>query len=164
MRARFVVSGVDPRLAWQDEAGVRYLAQSLLEQGAAYGVSGKYLVMASNKEFVRDVLQTAAKAATVKATPLEGAMSFYALVRIADAKPVFDKLMAKLDGKVDQPATAKKKADNEDEEEGNQESEKSASFFSDNISSLVSATTIREVRVRRESDGAMAVERIVYSW
>jgi hypothetical protein len=162
MRARFVVAGVDPRLAWQDDAGVRYLAQSLLEQGAAYAVSGKYLVLASNKEFVRDVLQAALKAAALKTTPLEGAMSFYAVVRVADAKPVFDKLMGKLDGKIEQPATPKK-ADNE-ESEGDQESENNVKFFSDNISSLVSATTIREVRIRREGDAVMTVERIVYTW
>src|SRR5205085_9940097 len=60
MRARFVVAGVDPRFNWQDDAGVRVLGQSLLEQGAAYVVTGKYLVLASNKTFAADIAQAAA--------------------------------------------------------------------------------------------------------
>ncbi|MGH9826575.1 MAG: hypothetical protein ACREDR_25380, partial [Blastocatellia bacterium] len=55
-RTRFVISGIQPRIEWQDEAPVRFLAQSLLAQGAAYSVSGKYLILASSKEFARDIL------------------------------------------------------------------------------------------------------------
>src|SRR5207237_538606 len=35
LRARFVVAGTEPRLEWQDEGAVRFVAQALLEQGAA---------------------------------------------------------------------------------------------------------------------------------
>jgi len=155
MRARFVVSGIDPRLAWQDESSVRYLAQSLLEKGAAYSVSGKYLVLASSKEFARDILQAAA-APQASAAQIDGAIQFYALVRVADAKPVFDKLMSKLDGKEEQSPSEKK----DDTEEG----EKEIKFFSENLSSLISATTFREMRVHREMSATMMIERVVYSW
>ncbi len=155
MRARFVVSGIDPRLAWQDESSVRYLAQSLLEKGAAYLVSGKYLVLASSKEFARDILQAAA-APQANAARIDGAVQFYALVRVADAKPVFDKLMSKLDGKEEQPSSEKK----DDTEEG----EKEIKFFSENLSSLISATTFREMRVHREMSATTMIERVVYSW
>jgi hypothetical protein len=160
MRARFVVAGVDPRFNWQDDAGVRVLGQSLLEQGAAYVVTGKYLVLASNKSFAADIAQAAA--ATTEAARIDGNVGFYALVRIADAKPVFDKLMAKLDGKVSAPAPKAKKDDQEEESED--ESGTEIKFFSDNVSSLVSATTIRDVRLRRESSGALVSERLVYSF
>jgi hypothetical protein len=156
MRARFVVAGVDPRLAWQDETGVRYLAQSLLEQGAAYSISGKYMVFASSKEFARDILQAASVPALGAAAKLDGALEFYALVRVAEAKPVFDKLMSKLDGKEENGAAKQ----DEDEEEGG----RTVKFFSDNLSSLISASTVREVRIRRETSGAMIAEQLVYSW
>lgn len=152
MRERFVVTGIDPQLAWQNEGAVRFLAQSLLEQGAAYTISGKYLVLASSKEFVRDILQ--ANATAPATTKIDGAAEFYALVRITDAKPVYDKLMAKLDGKV----AAKAASDSEEE------SEAEIKFFSDNLPSFIKMTSIREMRVRRNSDGAMLTERVAYSY
>jgi hypothetical protein len=155
VRARFVVAGIDPKLGWQDEASVRHLAQSLLEQGAAYSISGKYLVFASNKEFARDILQAASTPALAPATKIDGALEFYSLIRVAEARPVFDKLMSKLDGKEE------KSAANQDQDE---ESSSTINFFSDNISSLISASTIREVRLHREVSGAIATERILYSW
>ncbi|MFL6216179.1 MAG: hypothetical protein ACJ74J_20015 [Blastocatellia bacterium] len=160
MRARFVVAGVDPRFNWQDDAGVRVLGQSLLEQGAAYVVAGKYLVLAANKPFAADIAQAAA--ATTEAARIEGNVGFYAMVRVADAKPVFDKLMAKLDGKVSEPPAPKAKK--EDQEESEDESAAEIKFFSDNVLSLVSATTIRDVRLRRETSGPLVSERLVYSF
>jgi hypothetical protein len=153
MRARFVVTGIDPQLVWQDEGSVRFLAQSLLEQGAAYAVSGKYLVLASSKEFARDILQAAATAPSTNR--IEGAAEFYALVKITEAKPVYDKLMAKLDGKVE----TKAKTDSESEE-----SEPEIKFFSDNLPSFIKATAVREMRVRRNFDGAILTERVAYSY
>jgi hypothetical protein len=63
--------------------------------------------------------------------------------------------MSKLDGKEE------KSAANQDQDE---ESSSTINFFSDNISSLISASTIREVRLHREVSGAIATERILYSW
>ena len=161
MRARFVVAGVDPRFGWQDDAGVRVLGQSLLEKGAAYTVAGKYLVLASTKQFAADIAQAAAAAG--EAPRVDGTVSFYALVRIAEAKPVFDKLMAKLDGKVAAPPAPKvKKADQEEDSED--DSANHIKFFSDNVSSLVSASTIRNLRLRRESSGQLVSEQLVYSF
>jgi hypothetical protein len=159
MRERFVVAGVDPRLSWQDESPVRFLAQSLLEQGAAYSISGKYIALASNKEFARDIAQ-AASIASADATKIDSAVQFYALVRVAEAKPIFDKLMSKLDGKTEQVASGEKKNQNEETEE----SEKEIKFFSDNLSSLISATTIREMRVQRQMSATTMIERVVYTW
>lgn len=163
MRVRFVVAGVDPRFGWQDDAGVRVLGQSLLEKGAAYTVAGKYLVLASSKQFAADIAQAAAAAA--EAPRVDGTVSFYALVRISEAKPVFDKLMAKLDGKVAAPPAPKvKKADQEEEESSDDESANNIKFFSDNLSSLVSASTIRNMRLRREANGQLVSEQLVYSF
>ncbi|MEW6126578.1 MAG: hypothetical protein AB1757_06020 [Acidobacteriota bacterium] len=154
MRERFVVAGIDPQLVWQDEGSVRFLAQSLLEQGAAYAISGKYLVLSSSKEFARDILQ-AAQTADAR-NRLDGDLEFYAIVRLAAAKPVFDKLMRKLDGKVDKPVAKK----TDDEEAGDEE----IKFFSDNLSSFVSASAIREMRVRRNSAAGILAERVVYTY
>jgi hypothetical protein len=151
MRERFVVTGIDPQLMWQTEGAVRFLAQSLLEQGAAYAISGKYLVLASSKEFVRDILQ--ANTTAPATTRIEGAAQFFALVRITDAKPVYDKLMAKLDGKI----AGKPVGDSE-------ESEAEIKFFSDNLPSFIKATSVREMRVRRNAEAAILSERIAYSY
>jgi hypothetical protein len=154
MRERFVVTGVEPGLNWQEESQVRYLAQSLLEQGAAYSVSGKYLVVASSRDFARDILRSASVASTAK---VEGAFDYYGVVRVADAKPVFDKLMSKLDGKVEASAP---KTDNEEETEETAQ----VKFFSENLSSFIAATAVREFRARRQTDGAVIVEQVLYSW
>jgi hypothetical protein len=156
MRARFVVAGIDPKLAWQDDAAVRYLAQSLLEQGAAYSISGKYLVLASSKEFVRDIVQAASAPAQAAAPKIDEALEFYALLRVAEAKPVFDKLMSKLDGKEEKGAANP----NEDEED----SSGNIKFFSENLSSLISASTIRELRIHRATSGAIMTEQLTYLW
>jgi hypothetical protein len=153
LRARFVVAGTQPRLEWQDEGAVRFVAQSLLEQGAAYSVSGSYLVLASSKEFAIDILQ-AAKTATSTAEKTDTMVDFYALIRVAAAKPAFDTLMSKLDGR-DQGTSSRVKSGDEERE---------VKFFSENLSSLVAASAIREVRLTRQSGGPIATERVVYSW
>jgi hypothetical protein len=155
LRARFVVAGTQPRLEWQDEGAVRFVAQSLLEQGAAYSVSGNYLVLASSKELASDILQ-AAKASTSSSEKTDGPVEFYALIRVAAAKPAFDTLMSTLDGR-DQPT--KPSRGKKDEEE-----EREVKFFSENLSSLVAASTIREVHLTRQSAGPITTERVVYSW
>jgi len=71
--------------------------------------------------------------------------------------------MAKLDGKAAAPAAPKAKKE-DDEEESTDESASNIKFFSDNLSSLVSATTVRDLRLRREVSGQMIVERLVYSF
>src|SRR6185369_9862189 len=103
---------------------VRFVAQSLLEQGAAYSVSGNYLILASSKEFANDILQSA-KASTTAAEKMDSEANFYAFVRVAAAKPVFDTLMSKLDGREPQTKISRKKDDEEDRD---------VKFFSENLS------------------------------
>src|SRR5262249_47581049 len=151
LRARFVVSGAEPRLEWQDDASIRYVAQTLLEQGVAYSISGKYLVLASTREFARDILQAGSVPPGPATVKIDGAVDLYSLIRITAAKPVFDKLMAKLDGRVGEPArtakTTEEKGDSESEtSEGDStdntdsESGSTVKFFSDNLSSLITAS------------------------
>jgi len=155
MRARYVVSGIEPRLTWQDESGVRFVAQSLLEQGAAYAVSSNCLVLASSKEFLADVLQ-AAKAQRPAADAAEGSVQSLVLLRVSAAKPVFDILMSKLDGRETSISNARPKPD-EDEE-------RQIKFFSENLSSLIGASSIREARLVRKIDAGMLTERVLYLW
>jgi len=152
LRARFVVAGTQPRLEWQDEGAVRFVAQSLLEQGAAYSISGMYLVMASSKELASDILQ-AAKSATANPETADAPVDSYALIRVAAARSAFDILMSKLDGR-DQNATSPAKSDEENRE---------VKFFSENLSSLIASSAIREVRVTHQS-GPIATQRVVYLW
>jgi hypothetical protein len=153
LRARFIVGGAASGLEWRDADSVRYVEQSLTEQGAAYAVSGNHLVLASSREFARDILQAASGQAS-PAARIDGAVEFYGVARVSDAKPVFDKLMSKLDGR-GQTAAA-----NQDTTE---ESSGEIKFFSENLSSFITASAIRELRVRRERDGAMLLEQVVYS-
>jgi hypothetical protein len=152
LRARFVIAGTQPRLQWQDDGPVRFVAQSLLEQGAAYSVAGNYLVLASSKEFANDILQ-AAKPANQIVERAEAPADFFAVIRVTDAKVAFDTLMSKLDGKGERKS-------NRNKEEGEEE----IKFFSENLSSLIAATMIREVRLTRQSAGSIATERVVYLW
>ena len=153
LRARFVVAGIELRLAWQDEGAVRAVAESLLDQGAAYSVSGQYLVLASSRQFAGDILQTAKASAVTEKT--DSPVTFYALVRVAAAKPVFDTLMSKLDGRTQQRKPVRSSDD---------EPEREIKFFSDNLSSLISASAIREMRLTRQTSGSLMTERISYSW
>jgi hypothetical protein len=180
LRSRFIIAGVQPPLEWKDEAAVRYLAQSLLEQGSSYCVSGKYLVLTSSKEFARDILRaasTTAKPVAPAAPKLTGPVDLYAVIHIADAKPVFDSLMAKLDrGASQSDATATSGTDgttNEDQSQDDQsqdddtqkgDQKKEVKFFSDNISSFIKASAIREVRLQRATTGSVMSERVTYSW
>jgi hypothetical protein len=161
LRARFVVAGTEPKVVWQDDGAVRFVAQTLLQQGAAYSVSGGYLILASSKEFVSDIVQAGKQAANPRASAAGPRVSmpdapvvFYALVRVASAKPVFDTLMSKLDGRGPQNKSAKK----DDEED------RDIKFFSDNVSSLIAASAIGEMRLSRQVSGQMMTERVVYSW
>jgi len=155
MRARYVVSGIEPRLKWQDESGVRFVAQSLLEQGAAYAVSSNCLVLASSKEFLAGVIQ-AEKAQRPAADAAEGPVQSLVLLRVSAAKPVFDILMSKLDGRATNISNARPKPDEDEERE--------IKFFSENLSSLIGASSIREARLVRKIDAGMLTERVLYSW
>jgi hypothetical protein len=157
LRARFVVSGTEPKLAWQDEGAIRFVAQTLLQQGAAYSVSGGVLILASSKEFVSDILLAAKQSANSRpsaAINADAPVALYAVVRVAAAKPVFDTLMSKLDGRAPQTKAARK----DDEEE------RDVKFFSENLSSLIAASAIGEMRLSRQFSGKMMIERVVYSW
>jgi hypothetical protein len=164
LRARFVVSGAEPALEWRDETNVRYLAQSLLEQGAAYSVSGKYLILASNKEFARDVVQAASNPSPATASGIEGRASLFALVRVSEAKPVFDKLMSKLDGSSEETGAGNSDNESKDDQSKEETTKQEVKFFRDNLSSLVAASGIREMRLQREISGSVMVERVNYSW
>lgn len=155
MGARFVVSGIEPRLIWQDEAGVRFVAQSLLEQGASYAVSSNYLVLASSKEFIADILQ-AAKAPKRSVEAGDGSLQSLVLLRVSAAKPVFDILMSKLDGG-EVSATGPVKHNDEG-------SDREIKFFSENLSSLIRSSFIAEVRLVRRESGALLTERLDYIW
>lgn len=155
LRARYVVSGIEPRLTWQDESEMRFVAQSLLEQGAAYAVSSNCLVLASSREFLADVLQ-AAKAQRPAADAAEGPVQSLVLLRVSAAKPVFDILMTKLDGRTSKISNARAKPDEDEERE--------IKFFSENLSSLIGASSIREARLVRKIDAEMLTERVMYSW
>jgi len=174
LRARFVVAGAEPKLDWQEDAGIRFVAQTLLEQGAAYSISGKYLVLASTKEFARDIIQAASATTARNAVKIDAPVELYTVIRIAAAKPVFDKLMSKLDGRTEEAARTKKDEDNADSDSETSEGDNSDStesesgstvkFFSDNLSSLIAASTIREVRLQRQTRGPVMIERLSYSW
>jgi hypothetical protein len=153
LRARFVVAGSDAPLVWQEEGAVRFVAQTLLQQGASYAISGNYLVLSSSREFAADILQAAKTSSSSR--EIDTSLDFYALLRIAAAKPVFDTLMSKLDGRT-QPSKPSPTKDDEEERE--------VKFFSDNLSSLIAASAIGEVRLSRQTDPAMTIERVVYSW
>jgi hypothetical protein len=151
LRTRYVIAGTQPRLLWQDDGSVRFVAQALLEQGAAYSVSGNYLVLASSKEFINDILQ-AARSGNPSAEKPAASADFVAVIRVSDAKVAFDTLMSKLDGK------GAGKSNRGKDEEGE------IKFFSDNLSSLVAASTFREIRLTRQTVGAMSTERVIYLW
>jgi hypothetical protein len=152
LRARYVVAGIQPRLEWQDDVGIRFVAQALLEQGAAYAVSGSYLVLASSKEFAAEIVQ-ASRLSTPAAERGAASVEFFALIRVAAARPAFNTLMAKLDGK-DQAVLTRVKSDDEERE---------VKFFSENLSSLIAASAVREVRLTRKS-GPLTTEQVVYVW
>lgn len=154
-RARYVVAGAEPQLVWQDDAGVRFLGQSIVEQAAAYAVSGNHLVLGSNRETVAACLRASSlpRAPRGIESP-ESPVGFLGVVRVSDAKPLFDKLMSLLDGGVG-AVTAATSGDDEDRE---------IKFFSENLSSLISALSIREARVIRTREGALLREQINYLW
>jgi len=173
LRARFVVAGAEPKLEWRDDASIRYVAQTLLEQGAAYSISGKFLVLASTREFARDILQAGSAPVAAAAIKIDGPADLYALIRVAAAKPVFDKLMSKLDGRTEGAARPAKNSDDDTDSDsetnegtGNDSTDSGPAvrFFSDNLSSLIAASAVKEMRLQRETKGSIMIERVNYSW
>jgi hypothetical protein len=65
-------------------------------------------------------------------------------------RPVFDKLMSTLDGRVDSAASA--------------DPERTIKFFSDNLSSLIAASAVREVTVQRSGGKGSMFELVSYYW
>lgn len=149
-RSRFLVKGAAQQMTWQDESNFRYLGQSLLESTPCYAITSNYLVIASSRELIRDVLKQSSARSPATALRVEEPVAFCALVRVAEAKPVFDRFMSTLDRT--QPS-----------DEGGEE-QPVIRFFSENLSSLIGASAIRQMRMTRAADQAMLVERVAYTW
>lgn len=154
VRSRYLVSGAEPRFTWQEEGDIRFLGQSLMEQAAAYTIAGGHLVLGSNRAIVADCLRASSTPAAARRMPApESPFNRYGVVRIADAKPLFDKLMSILDGRVG--VATEIPAGDEDRE---------ISFFSEIVSSLIGALSIREMRVSERRTEALVQEQISYLW
>jgi hypothetical protein len=154
MRVRYLVSGAEPRFTWQEEGAIRFLGQSLMEQAAAYTVSGNHLVLGSNRAIVAECVRGSSATAAPRGITLpESPFNRYGVVRVADAKPLFDKLMSILDGRVGVAEATS--PDDEDRE---------ISFFSENVSSLIGALSIREIRLSERRSEALVQEQISYLW
>jgi hypothetical protein len=154
LRARFVVGGPADQFRWEDDGEARFVAQSLLERGAAYGISGRYLVLASSKDFAKEILNAGGAARP----PRDGAaqpVRSYTLLRIAEAKPAFDLLTSKLDRS--RPGGVADPSDSSNPD-------RKINFFSENLSSLVAAMGFRQAEFRQRAAGDQLRERAVYLW
>lgn len=74
------------------------------------------------------------------------------MVRVANAKPLFDRLMSTLDGSTNEKEASSPYASGK------------LKFFSGNLSSLIAAIDIREVRARRTTNSKMMLEQLVFLW
>jgi hypothetical protein len=155
LRARFVVTGSQTQFGWEAAGEVRFVAQSLTERGAAYAMSGRHLVLASSREFAADILRAAAGNRGTSPGASSPSSFAYSLVRIADARPMYDTLTSKLDRPTAKPVSSDSDGD---------EPERSVSLFSENISSLIAALNFRQAEYRRSSSGGQLLERVSYSW
>jgi hypothetical protein len=154
LRARFVVGGSTDQFGWEDDGETRFVAQSLLERGASYGISGRYLVLASSKDFAKEIL----KAGSAARPSRDGAgqpVRSYTLLRIAEAKPAFDLLTSKLDRS--RPGGIVDPTDSSNPD-------RKVNFFSENLSSLIAALGFRQVEFRQRAAGDQLGERVVYLW
>jgi hypothetical protein len=154
LRARFVVGGPADQFRWEDDGEARFVAQSLLERGAAYGISGRYLVLASSKDFAKEILNAGTAARPARDGAAQPVRS-YTLLRIAEAKPAFDLLTSKLDRSRPGGFTDPGDSTNPD---------RKINFFSENVSSLVGALGFRQVEFRQRAGGDQLRERAVYLW
>ena len=168
MQARFIVGSTGQRLSWQTEGNLHFLKQALLEQGGAYAISGKNLIIASNKDYCTAVI--AGGAATTTYTPsLSGKMQRFAVVRPTAIRPVFTRLTKVLDSNA---ATTAKNAGGEGEEggagEASEESGETAdegpvTFFGKNVKSLLDVTNgMGEATFESAVVGDVMMEVVVY--
>ncbi|HMG36216.1 MAG TPA: hypothetical protein VKM94_19925 [Blastocatellia bacterium] len=151
---RFVISGSQAEFRWEEEGGVRYVAQSLLEKGAAYAIKDNYLVLASSREFASDMLKVAEGTPKGQREAQQAAVR-YASIRIDAAKPVFDVLMQKLDRPV-----AGGPVDTSDDQDSNRH----IALFSENLSSMISALGFKRVAVTDQATAGWLREQVAYEW
>lgn len=159
---RFVVGGDASKAAWVGEGGARAVAGSLVEQGGAYRVAGRYLI----------VTRTAAEAAAIaeRAGRATGAAPAgvirVAEVRIGAARDDFARFTRVLDAKA-AAALAEEVSSSEDEEEGaaDPSTRRRVLFFSENVASLLDvARELDLVRVTTWREGALLREQVEYLW
>jgi hypothetical protein len=134
-KSRLMLAGTKLTLEWKSAGSVRYLEQPLFEMSPAYAIAGRYIILASSQKMAREV----AGAARGAPAPEAGA-GYYAIVRIGRAMLHFQGLMSKLE------AASEEK------------------YFSEDLSSLISASMINQVQITRWSEGSLLRERAVYSW
>ena len=168
MQARFIVGSVVQRLGWQTEGSVHYLKQALLDQGGAYAISGKSLIIASNKEYCAAVV-AASVATTGYTASLSGKMQRFAVVRPSAIKPVFGKLTKVLDA--NQLAAKNGASADSPDSEGGEGAQEAAdgddsgpvTFFGGNIKSLIDVTDgMGEATFESSIVGDLMMEVIVY--
>ncbi len=159
---RFVVGGEAAQVAWIDSDGARALGGSLVAQGGAYRLVGRYLIVA------RDAASCAKLAAGATARgdfanvqAPKGALTRYAEIRIGDARGPFTRLTRLLDSK-SMSALEQEVSSSEDEGETNK---RSVLFFSENIASLLDvARDLVTVKIATTVDGVVMREQVDYLW
>lgn len=134
VRSRFALAGTKFAFEWKGDGNVRYLEQPLIEMSPSYAIAGKYLILASSQRMAREIA-----AARGGLAPESGA-EYHAIVRMGAALAHFRELMSKLE------AASEEK------------------YFSENLSSLISASMINQVQITRWSEGKILRERVTYSW
>ncbi|HZS47010.1 MAG TPA: hypothetical protein VFC63_18185 [Blastocatellia bacterium] len=174
MQQRFVVGNAGQRLGWQVEGSVHYLKQALLEQGGAYAISGKSLIIASNKEYCAAVVAQAATTTTYKAS-LAGKLQRYAIVRPGAIKPIFAKLAKVLDANqpaksADASGASDTPSEGDTEEGSSQDASAGAdndsgpvTFFGQNVKSLLDVIDgVDEATYQSSITGDLMIEVITY--
>jgi hypothetical protein len=135
VKSRLTLAGTNLTLEWKGAGSARYLEQPLFDMSPAYAIAGRYLILASSQSMARRIAGRAGGAPA----PESGA-EYHAIVHLGAAMPHFQQMMSKLE------ASSEEK------------------YFSDNLSSLISASMIKQVQITRWSDGPLLRERAVYSW
>ncbi len=161
---RFVVGADTSRVSWTDVSGARGLAGALVEQGGAYRIVGKFLVIGRRGGDCSVVAERlAGQLSGDELVAPSGALSRVAEVRVDLAREPFSRLMSVLDAR--QRASIDEDVDSSGNADDDDSNGRPVAFFSENIASLLDvAKDLASVRIATTVQGSVMRERVDYVW
>ena len=164
VQSRLTVAGPGVNLKWADhqanDRSWRELELPMLGWHFCYALRDRELLLGNSPELLTSILDPP-RGTPLSSTQSEPSLDNLTIIRLDQRKQAFDDIVGKLDAEA---IAARQKARKEAKESPDEGDRSSAEFFSENLSSLLDASSaVTKIEIRRSSSANRLHEEIAFT-